>query len=279
MTELGHHQKAWLRRYFARQIFPALTPLAFDPAHPFPHISNLSFNLAVVVSDPQGGERFARVKISDVSPSLVRLPNEADLEANPETDIGDVQASNFVARRRSGGGQSRHAVSGHRRHGRLSVPYHPRRRPGNQGRRSLRSADQRRGADRNAPLGFGRSPGDRPQHARTHPRRADAQPGTGTVPGVHHRRPAEPGRPDGTDPRRATGPEGPAAPACHRRTPGQARTAVRVHPAPGRAALSSVRQLRARGGLHTGGRQRPGRAGHQADAVPCRAQFAHSSRP
>ena len=96
MSELGHHQKAWLRRYFARQIFPALTPLAFDPAHPFPHISNLSFNLAVVVSDPQGGERFARVKISDVSPSLVRLPNEADLEKSPETDFGEVQASNFV---------------------------------------------------------------------------------------------------------------------------------------------------------------------------------------
>lgn len=94
MSELGHHQKAWLRRYFAREIFPALTPLAFDPAHPFPHISNLSFNLAVVVNDPQGGERFARVKISDVAPSLVRLPNEADLEANP--DGSEVWASNFV---------------------------------------------------------------------------------------------------------------------------------------------------------------------------------------
>ena len=94
MSELGHHQKAWLRRYFAREIFPALTPLAFDPAHPFPHISNLSFNLAVVVNDPQGGERFARVKISDVAPSLVRLPNEADLETNP--DVSEARASNFV---------------------------------------------------------------------------------------------------------------------------------------------------------------------------------------
>lgn len=96
MAELGHHQKAWLRRYFAREIFPALTPLAFDPAHPFPHISNLSFNLAVVVNDPQAGERFARVKISDVAPSLIRLPNEADLETSPETDTGEATASNFV---------------------------------------------------------------------------------------------------------------------------------------------------------------------------------------
>ena len=94
-SELGHHQKAWLRRYFAREIFPALTPLAFDPAHPFPHISNLSFNLAVVVSDPQAGERFARVKISDVAPSLVRVPDEGDIEADPEAG-GEVKASNFV---------------------------------------------------------------------------------------------------------------------------------------------------------------------------------------
>ena len=96
MSDLGHHQKAWLRRYFAREIFPALTPLAFDPAHPFPHISNLSFNLAVVVSDPQAGERFARVKISDVAPSLVRLPDETDLEADPEIG-GEVKANNFVS--------------------------------------------------------------------------------------------------------------------------------------------------------------------------------------
>ncbi|HEY7491788.1 MAG TPA: RNA degradosome polyphosphate kinase, partial [Candidatus Tectomicrobia bacterium] len=54
-------QRALLQQYFAQDIFPVLTPLAFDPAHPFPHISNLSLNLAVVINDPQHGERFARI--------------------------------------------------------------------------------------------------------------------------------------------------------------------------------------------------------------------------
>jgi len=49
----------WLRQYFEREIFPVLTPLAFDQAHPFPHISNRSLNLAVVIHDPVAGERFA----------------------------------------------------------------------------------------------------------------------------------------------------------------------------------------------------------------------------
>ena len=65
-----------LRQYFLREVFPTLTPLAFDPAHPFPHISNLSFNLAVVVRDPERGECFARVKLPDVFPRLVPVLNE-----------------------------------------------------------------------------------------------------------------------------------------------------------------------------------------------------------
>ena len=66
-----------LRQYFLREVFPTLTPLAFDPAHPFPHISNLSFNLAVVVRDPERGACFARVKLPDVFPRLVPILNDA----------------------------------------------------------------------------------------------------------------------------------------------------------------------------------------------------------
>ena len=66
-----------LGQYFLRDVFPTLTPLAFDPAHPFPHISNLSFNLAVVVRDPERGECFARVKLPDVFPRLVPVLSEA----------------------------------------------------------------------------------------------------------------------------------------------------------------------------------------------------------
>ena len=63
----------YLQQYFSREIFPALTPLAFDPGHPFPFISNLSQNLAVAVKHA-GKTRFARVKIPDVLPRFVPLP-------------------------------------------------------------------------------------------------------------------------------------------------------------------------------------------------------------
>ena len=63
-----------LHAVFRQQIFPVLTPLAVDPAHPFPYISHLSLNLAVIVRDPQRNQqRFARVKVPPVLPRLVPL--------------------------------------------------------------------------------------------------------------------------------------------------------------------------------------------------------------
>jgi polyphosphate kinase len=63
----------YLQTYFSREVFPALTPLAFDPGHPFPFISSLSDNLAVAVKHA-GKTRFARIKIPDALPRFVPLP-------------------------------------------------------------------------------------------------------------------------------------------------------------------------------------------------------------
>ncbi len=69
--QLDAKQRAAMQTYFEQEIFPVLTPLALDPGHPFPHISNLSLNLAVVIADPVYGERFARVKVPPTLPRLV----------------------------------------------------------------------------------------------------------------------------------------------------------------------------------------------------------------
>jgi polyphosphate kinase len=79
--ELNQEQCNYLQTYFEEQIFPVLTPLAVDPGHPFPHISNLSLNLAVVIKHPETGEElFARVKIPKVLPRFINLP--IDLQVN-----------------------------------------------------------------------------------------------------------------------------------------------------------------------------------------------------
>jgi polyphosphate kinase len=63
----------WLKQYFDTHIFPVLTPLAFDPGHPFPYISNLSMNLAVRVKHG-GRTKFARVKVPAMLPRFIAIP-------------------------------------------------------------------------------------------------------------------------------------------------------------------------------------------------------------
>ncbi|MSP24465.1 MAG: polyphosphate kinase 1 [Myxococcales bacterium] len=94
--ELKGKQRKLLRRYFEREVFPVLTPLAFDPGHPFPHISNLSINLAVVVKDPVHGERFARLKVPQSFPRLLRIPDEDRAESFERLGLVEVTAANFV---------------------------------------------------------------------------------------------------------------------------------------------------------------------------------------
>lgn len=75
-SDLDAEQKAALKSYFLREVYPILTPLAVDPGHPFPFISNLSLSLGVILSDPGSGERqFARVKVPQTRPRWVPLDN------------------------------------------------------------------------------------------------------------------------------------------------------------------------------------------------------------
>ncbi|MBZ0319521.1 MAG: polyphosphate kinase 1 [Anaerolineae bacterium] len=76
--DLTRDQRAAVRDYFRQEIFPVLTPLAVDPGRPFPHISNLSLNLAVVLRDDQGNSRFARLKIP-ISSNLRRFISVAEV--------------------------------------------------------------------------------------------------------------------------------------------------------------------------------------------------------
>ncbi len=73
--ELDAADRSYVSTYFDEQIFPVLTPLAVDPSHPFPYISNLSLNLAVVVRNPERrAHDFARVKVPPILPRFVSLP-------------------------------------------------------------------------------------------------------------------------------------------------------------------------------------------------------------
>ena len=79
-------ERAAAKAYFDEKVFPVLTPLAVDPSRPFPHISNLTMNLAVTVRDAEGGEHFARVKVPGTLPQWVlvsHLPGVAEAGSPP----------------------------------------------------------------------------------------------------------------------------------------------------------------------------------------------------
>jgi polyphosphate kinase len=87
-ADLSDEQKKVMHTFFVNEIFPVLTPLAFDSAHPFPFISNLSLNLAIIIRDPSKKEYFARVKVpTNLFSRLVRVP---DTSGNIRSDDSDV---------------------------------------------------------------------------------------------------------------------------------------------------------------------------------------------
>ncbi|MBD2258918.1 polyphosphate kinase 1 [Pseudanabaena sp. FACHB-2040] len=79
-ADLEQAQKVHLKAYFEKRIFPVLTPLSVDPAHPFPRMSNLSLNLAVRVENPENGtQKLARVKVPGSLPRFVTLPEPLNI--------------------------------------------------------------------------------------------------------------------------------------------------------------------------------------------------------
>jgi polyphosphate kinase len=96
--DLNQEQRLYMQSYFEEQIFPVLTPLAVDPGHPFPYISNLSLNLAVVIKDPETDEEFfARIKVPKVLPRFISLPLDTlNRNQNKSSVSGKHQIYQFV---------------------------------------------------------------------------------------------------------------------------------------------------------------------------------------
>ncbi len=92
VDELGRTDREQLDAYFRANVFPVLTPLAVDPGHPFPYISNLSLSLAVVLRDIDGEERFARVKVPKILPRWVPLPSPNEFVSLEEVIAANLEA-------------------------------------------------------------------------------------------------------------------------------------------------------------------------------------------
>lgn len=104
VPELPRADREHLDRYFQANVFPVLTPLAVDPGHPFPYISNLSLSLAVALRGVDGDERFARVKVPKILPRWVPLatpnrfvPLEQVIGANLEMLFPGVEILGWYA--------------------------------------------------------------------------------------------------------------------------------------------------------------------------------------
>lgn len=94
--QLSSQEQERLTKFFRNQVFPVLTPLAVDPAHPFPYISGNSLNLAVLVENPTSGKtHFARVKIPDNLSRLVPVDDLTDEEGREER-YGFITMENLI---------------------------------------------------------------------------------------------------------------------------------------------------------------------------------------
>ena len=248
--------------YFESVVFPVLTPLAFDPAHPFPFVSNLSLSLAVELADKKEKKpAFARVK---VPPSLSRF---VPVPGAPRTGSG-VRAAREADR-----GEPRPAVPRDGHPGRLGVPRHPRRRhrdPRGRGGRppaqhdgqpaaaEIRRGDPARG--RGPLLGARPRASPDPARARSGRRLRDPRAARRRGSHVHHEA-------------RSAGPEGRAVSAGVAVDLRPARGRLRDDPQGRHPAPPSLRLLRPGAAVPRGRRGRPGRPRDQDDAVPRRSRL------
>src|SRR3989304_265077 len=92
--QLSENEKEVLTNYFKKEIFPILTPLAFDPGRPFPYISNLSLNFAIFVNRPNGENHFARLKIPNTLPRLLQI--DKILEPNKKIQTNGQFSAKYV---------------------------------------------------------------------------------------------------------------------------------------------------------------------------------------
>jgi len=90
-------QQAALRQWFLDDVFPVCTPLAVDPAHPFPFISNFSLNLGLMLRGEDGDSWFARIKVPTVLPRLVQAPETAEGRDAAFVWLEDIMANNLDA--------------------------------------------------------------------------------------------------------------------------------------------------------------------------------------
>ena len=93
-SQLSESEKEVLTNYFKKEIFPILTPLAFDPGRPFPYISNLSLNFAIFVNRPNGENHFARLKIPNTLPRLLQI--DKILEPNKKIQTNGQFSARYV---------------------------------------------------------------------------------------------------------------------------------------------------------------------------------------
>lgn len=95
---LNEQQKAVMHAFFVNEVFPVLTPLAFDSSHPFPFISNLSLNLAIIVRDPCRKDFFARVKVpTGLFSRLIRIPEPEGTPRNTASPVHYIYLEEIIA--------------------------------------------------------------------------------------------------------------------------------------------------------------------------------------